>query len=269
MISNSTSAAELAVGTIGESTLLAKNTYQLSVAVPVLCHGIVPGQFYMLKGWDGNEPLLRRPFSVSDVRGENVVFLIKVTGRGTELITNLGKGDRISLLGPLGNGFGVENGVEKHIFVAGGVGIAPFPLLGKALRREDSSADIELLYGERDESSLVDLDMLDLRGISVTLMTEDGSRGRKGVVTRLLEERLRSEDSSRAIYACGPVAMLKELQSRAAGHPGPLQFSLESHMGCGMGSCQGCVVQVLENGEQAYQRVCYTGPVFDGRKVIF
>lgn len=268
MESKEKSAVRLSIGTIQESIRLTEDTYRISVRSPETCTGISPGQFFMIKGWEGNQPLLRRPFSVSDIEGDILVFVIKVTGKGTKLIADRVKGDDLSILGPLGNGFTLYPEIRNHIFVAGGVGIAPFPMLERALKAIRPDCEIELLYGERNSTRLIDTRLLGFHESRVTVVTEDGSRGSKGMVTDLLVDRLPTGGGSTAVYACGPNAMLKAIQDMATPDSVPVQFSLESYMGCGMGSCMGCVVPVMKDGKSGYSRVCHTGPVFEGREVV-
>jgi len=256
-------------GTIGESVWLAEDTFRLSLSGTGLGQGISPGQFFMVKAWEGNDPLLRRPISVSDVAGEAIYFVIRVTGKGTRLIAGRRPGDRLSLVGPLGRGFLIPPGYDRHILVAGGVGIAPFPLLARAIRNTGQTVDIKLLYGERDSSRLIDTGTMGFGEIETSVITEDGSSGRKGLVTDLLSRVLTGEGEPAAIYASGPWPMLKAVQAQVEGHRGPLQVSMESFMGCGLGSCMGCVIAVKGEGERSYERVCHSGPVFDGRDVIF
>jgi len=256
---------------VSASTRLSEDTFRLSVHAPSVSRGVCPGQFFMIKGWNGTDPLLRRPISASDADGENLHFIVRIRGEGTRRIACLRKEDTISLLGPLGRGFAIQEGADRHVMVAGGVGIAPFPLLARALRGEVSEDVVELLYGERGSGHLIDTDVLGLQGIRIALATEDGSAGRHGLVTQLLRERLREWRDSRpaAVYACGPQAMLREVRSIVESLGGLLQVSLESVMGCGLGSCMGCVVRVKGRGEEVYSRVCTEGPVFDGLEVLF
>jgi dihydroorotate dehydrogenase electron transfer subunit len=259
----------LETGTVTESIRLAKQTVRLSARVPGLSRRIDPGQFFMLRGWEGSEPLLRRPFSVCDREGEVISFLIKVTGPGTRLLTELGPGEPLSLLGPLGRGFAPDRSAARHLMVAGGVGLAPFPLLARALAVECPGAEIELLYGDRDASRMIPVERLGFRGLRVERATEDGSVGERGLVVRLVEERLAADDRPVAIYACGPSAMMKAIRERADGCAAGMQFSLESRMGCGLGSCMACVVAVRKGPDTVYERVCHAGPVFDGMEVVF
>ncbi len=270
MIAGERTRIKLSIGTIEDSIKLTEDTYNLVVTSHGMSEDISPGQFFMVKGWEGSSPLLRRPFSVSDITGGCLYFIIKSMGTATQLITRLVKGDKLSLLGPLGRGFVLDREVKRHIMVAGGVGIAPFPLLVKALKGNNRSVDVELLYGDRDIGRLIDTDCLSFTNIQVSLATEDGSAGQRGLVTDLLSRRLNKEKSGEtAIYACGPGAMLKEVQSQLLDYHGSLQFSLESYMGCGLGSCMGCVICTSKDGNLIYNRVCREGPVFDGKEVVF
>jgi dihydroorotate dehydrogenase electron transfer subunit len=267
--SNKIASIKLETAKVVASEWLTEDTRRITVRASGICDGVSPGQFFTIKGWEGNHPLLRRPFSISDIEGNNLFFVIRTTGPGTRLIAEKNKGESISLLGPLGNGFVIAEKVDKHLLIAGGVGIAPFPLLCRALEERGVTDNVELLYGEKSASSKIDMDSLGFENIKVSLASEDGSMGYKGMVTNLLEERLRDEGDSIAIYACGPWAMLREIRLQVGQKRGPLQFSMESHMACGLGSCMGCVIGVKKGEKIIYQRVCRTGPVFDGREVVF
>lgn len=261
--------ARLLAGVVAESVRLAQETFLLSVRVEDREGTIDPGRFYMLRGWEGSQPLLRRPFSVCDVEGETIRFLIKVAGPGTRLLTERTAGDPISLLGPLGRGFEPVPGVDRHLMVAGGVGLAPFPLLARVLREGRCAADVELLYGDRDAVRMIPVERLGFGDVRVERATEDGSAGVRGRVTRLVEERLSADTRPAALYACGPPPMLAAVRESAAGRAAAMRFSLESRMGCGLGSCMACVVRVRRGAERVYERVCRCGPVFDGMEVVF
>jgi dihydroorotate dehydrogenase electron transfer subunit len=159
------------------------------------------------------------------------------------------------IIGPLGRGFTPGRG-GRAVMVAGGLGIAPMPLLAKKL----SSLGVPsiLLYGCRDKGQL-----LATPGIKTAISTENGSCGRRGRVTDLLEERLRQGGACR-VYACGPWAMLKQVSLVCREHKTPCQVSLEARMACGVGACQGCAVKAAGGG---YLHVCSDGPVFDSRRI--
>ncbi len=226
-----------------------------------------PGQFYMLRGDWGADPLLGRPLSIlGEVASEGTVrFLLKVVGRGTRLLHELEPGQKVFALGPLGRPF--PRGGEaagRRVLVGGGVGVPPMVYLAEKLKAE--GGDFSFLQGARTGEDLILLDELESLDVEPVLTTEDGSRGRRGLVTEPLIELL--DGGADAVYACGPVGMLKAVadlcRGRAACH-----LSLEARMGCGYGVCLGCVVPVQRDGRRTYERVCKEGPVFDGEAVLW
>ena len=108
-------------------------------------------------------------------------------------------------------------------------------------------------------------------GAEVMVATEDGSKGRKGLVTDLLSSELKKAESKNrvAIYACGPKGMLKAVAGIAAKHDIPCQVSMEEHMACGVGVCLGCPVKVKAGNKYEYKMVCKDGPVFDAGEIVW
>jgi dihydroorotate dehydrogenase electron transfer subunit len=206
--------------------------------------------------------LLRKPFSIADAEGERVSFLGKVVGPGTERLAAKRPGETVQLLGPLGTPFRWEEGRGRlHVLVAGGIGIAPFPLLARRLRAAGEEA--LLLYGARRAEDLAGADIVEALGAGVRTIVETGS-GRTGLVTELLEEVLAGPDAGRArAYSCGPRPMLKAVGARLRAAGVPHQAALEEYMGCGFGVCLGCAVPVRRAGGVGYVRCCMEGPVFD------
>jgi len=227
-----------------------------------------PGQFYMLRGEWGADPLLPRPLSIlgEDAPAGTIRFLLKVVGQGTRRLYELEPGQKVTGLGPLGRPFPREVFPEDRpaVLVGGGVGVPPLVFLAEALRREGSA--FTFLQGARTRDDLLLLDELAAIGVSPVITTEDGSAGEKGLVTAPLERAL-SKGSS-AAYACGPEGMLKAVARMSAGRT-PSHLSLEARMGCGYGVCLGCVVAVKRGGQRVYERVCQEGPVFDGEVVLW
>ena len=197
--------------------------------------------------------LLPRPFSVGWVGPAGTTgFLVRVFGPGTRALTRLALGERALVLGPLGRPFELEP--DRPIeCVAGGVGLAPFIFLAAVERA--AGRDVRLLYGERDVDAVFDLELLrELTGVEPELYTEDGSAGRPGRVTTGLDP-----DSEASLLACGPTPMLAALARFAREHDRDLQVSVEEHMGCGIGTCQGCVVR---SSDGRWVKACIEGPVF-------
>lgn len=214
-----------------------------------------PGQFVML-GLGLDAPgtwLLPRPFSVG-WRSEDgrIGILLRVFGRGTSALSRLRPGDRALILGPLGTAFDTTPGRETEC-VAGGVGLAPFIFLAAELSA--AGEPVRLVYGERDAEAVFDVGLLrGLTGVDPDLFTEDGSLGAPGRVTAGLDPA-----SHALLCACGPTPMLAALARFAEQHGRDLQVSVEEHMGCGIGTCQGCVVR---SSAGRWVKACIEGPVF-------
>ena len=209
-----------------------------------------PGQFYMLKGWDGLDPFLPRPISIADLEDGNLTLLYEVRGRGTHIISKLKIGDSLSLLGPLGNGFEELQG-DKVALVSGGVGIAPLLYLSKSLGKR-----ADLFAGYRSGTFFTD--ELEPYVNEIKVSTEDGSRGHKGYVTELFDP-----GDYDLVVTCGPTPMMEALVRICKGRT-ELVLSMESHMACGIGACLGCTIPTVRGME----RVCKEGPVFNAKEVI-
>lgn len=222
-----------------------------------------PGQFYMLRGDWGSDPLLGRPISILGESPGELRFLLKVVGEGTRRLHALEPGAKVFGLGPLGRPFPMPaEGAGPSVLVGGGVGVPPLSYLAERMAREGHT--FLFLQGARAEEDLILLDELGALGISPVLATEDGSRGTRGLVTAPLAAEL--EKGPGAVYACGPEGMLKTVAGLCAGRV-PSFLSLEARMGCGYGVCLGCVVRVRRGGRPVYERVCKEGPVFEGEVV--
>lgn len=208
-----------------------------------------PGQFYMIRGWNGLDPFLPRPISIADLRKGYITFLYEVRGRGTHTISKLSKGDTLSILGPLGNGFEI---MEKKIaLVSGGVGIAPMLYLAKELNVKP-----DLYSGFRGDAYYLNEFQQFTENIHVA--TENGSSGYKGYIVDILDPK-----NYDLVIACGPIPMMKAVIEKCKGIV-PVNISMESRMACGVGACLGCTIETIRGME----RVCKEGPVFRGEEVI-
>jgi len=242
----------------------------LVLAAPEIARDARPGQFVMVKPGKDSDPLLRRPFSIFEIRreGDRVIglsLLSKRVGASTRRLFEAHSGDHVQCLGPLGRPFvPVEPPLEAWM-VAGGVGLAPFAMLAEALTRRGTHT--RLYYGGRRASDLFYLEFFERVGVRLVLATEDGSRGVHGRVTVPLERDLRAEGSDTVLYACGPEPMLAAVARLAAGAGRPAQVSVERVMGCGLGGCYSCVIAVRHDNRSHLVRSCLAGPVFDGSAI--
>jgi dihydroorotate dehydrogenase electron transfer subunit len=218
------------------------------------------GQFYMLMatrwgGGAGERPFLPRAFSVlrAPASGTQLQFLVEDVGPGTNRLCELAVGDQLSLVGPLGNGFRPARQGRRALLVGGGVGIAPLAIL-----QDQLDAPATLVLGFRDAHHAAGAQLLGAARIA----TDDGSAGRRGLVTDLLEDEL-DADRHAEVYACGPPAMLEAVRLLCAVREIPAQLALESGMACGFGACFGCVVAT----RHGYLRLCVDGPVLDASRL--
>jgi len=233
-----------------------------------------PGQFSMLAAvqrWGGGadeRPHLPRAFSVMRWRDGEAHYLLEDVGPGTERLCELGAGDEVWVLGPLGEGFPLDAEPEapspdaaapprRAVLAGGGVGIAPLAILQDRLL--EAGAPHALLLGFRDGEHAEGANLLRCARIA----TDDGSLGHHGFVTDLLVEAL-AEDPHSAVYACGPPGMLEAIRGLCAERGVPARLALEAGMACGYGACFGCVVPLAGGG---YARVCVDGPVFAGSEL--
>jgi len=208
-----------------------------------------PASFFMLS----SSTLLKKPIGVMDVHKNDgmISFLVKKVGKGTEYLYNLDIGQEIDAIGPLGNSFPFEK-EKKYILVGGGSGIPPLFFFSKSLEKENYT----VVYGGRGEEDIIPIFN---KKHSFIVTTEDGSVGLQGNVLDGIENIIQNkpEFSDSTIISCGPVGMIKAINSKYSEMTH--YTSLESYMGCGFGVCLGCVVETI-NG---FKRVCADGPVFD------
>jgi len=214
------------------------------------------GQFISVYTNDGSR-LLPRPISLCEIDREKAAVRIvyRVTGAntGTAQFAGLSSGDRVDIMGPLGNGFPVD-GSKKAFLIGGGIGVPPMVELAKQLKCEK-----QIIAGYRDELFLTE--ELKTHG-PLYIATEDGSAGTSGnVLDAIREHGLDAE----VIYACGPAPMLRAVKAYAQEQEIECYISMEERMACGIGACLACVCQSEEIDEHSNvdnKRVCKDGPVF-------
>lgn len=264
-------------------TEIMPGVYLVWFKAPGIAMAAQPGQFITVccEGL-----ILRRPFSIHQVTSNQVALLFKVVGRGTSWLSERQTGDKIDILGPLGGGFSIQSTSRNLLLLAGGIGIAPLQFL--AQRAVSSSRySITLIHGASTAAQLYPQRLLP-REVQFIPVTEDGTMGRKAMVTDILLDFLPWADQ---VYACGPLDMYKQLtadsyqlkatschseersdKESGAERPKNLsqdktcwesklkkcQVSLEVRMGCGIGACYGCTI----NTKKGLKQVCRDGPIF-------
>jgi len=258
-----------------------------------------PGQFVAIQVQDSSissfDPLLRRPISLAGIASERdeITLLYRIQGRGTEILSRAKCGEKLSIMGPLGQGFSLPEEGELW-FIAGGIGIFPlYPLAQSALTQ---GLTVRLFWGGENKSFLesAGLSSWQALGIPLHLSTLDGSLGQKGLVTVQLKELLAqvfenenyelqegtsNQDrlvenmaSSRKIRVatCGPKKMMQAVTELCLDYKVPVEVSLEERMGCALGACLGCAVTLTNRaGAFIHKKVCQDGPVFRGEEVVW
>ena len=221
-----------------------------------------PGHFVHVK-LPASPIYLRRAMSVAGVnRADNSLeFIFKAIGRGTRLMATAHKGDKLDIIGPLGNGFTLPRKSERAVLVSGGIGFPPPLYLATDLvERGYDPKKIDFYYGGRSRLDIIEQSRIKKLGVNFYPTTDDGSFGTKGLVTHLVEAQLAQSDPKKIkLYACGPEPMLKAVNELGLKYGVAGQLSLEAPMPCGVGICLGCVVNLTKGG---HARVCVEGPVF-------
>lgn len=236
--------------------------YRLVLDAPVLAKAVRPGQFIQVKVSDNFEPLFRRPFSVFRAKSGKVEVFYEPVGKGTRILTSRKKGDTLDVLGPLGTPFTMPaKDVRQIVFVAGGIGVAPFMLFSDMIKSHP--AEKILLYGGRTKAHTFSLAEFKKNGLKTYVATDDGSVGVKGRVSELFGKI--ALEPTTMIYTCGPRPMMAAVQAFAAEKGLKGEVSMEEVMACGLGACLGCSIPTTKG----YQTVCHDGPVFDLNEPVF
>ena len=247
---------------IADKTAIAREIYSFTISCPEVAAAACPGQFVHIraKGYT-----LRRPISICGIDKEKGTLRIvfEIRGEGTAEIAKLNKGDLIDMLAPLGHGFTVEPSYNKIVLIGGGIGTPPMLPLAKAYG--DKAVAIS---GFRNASAVILQDDFRKTGAETILCTDDGSAGIHGFVTQPLKE-LAEKGGIDAVYACGPMPMLKGVAAICRENGIFCQISLEERMACGIGACLGCACRTVRNDEEYFAHVCKDGPVFNAEEVLW
>lgn len=244
---------------------LTSDILRFTLAAPNIVSVATPGQFVMVRTGETNDPLLRRPFSISQVSSDgHFQILFKVVGRGTDLLSHCREGEWLSVLGPLGSGYRIDTS-RPACLVGGGMGIAPLLFLGKRMLQDIAQQRPLVVLGARNREELEPLigDFADL-GLKVHAATDDGSLGHHGLLTDVLKSLDLGPECM--TYVCGPKPMMAAVHLFCRSKSYGCQVSIETSMACGMGACLGCIVPLQKGG---YGHSCSDGPVFDSEELLW
>jgi dihydroorotate dehydrogenase electron transfer subunit len=265
---------------------VAQDTFLLSIEAPEIARLAVPGQFVMTRFTGRDAPLIGRALAVYDIvadeqnvaRWVDLIFVRK--GAFTTPLAESSAGVRMSLWGPLGNGFS-NRPCKKLVIAVGGIGQTPMLLLGQEAlgtrqfgcdgRKSGWAEKVTLVYGARTSALLACVDAFEKAGFEVELCTDDGTRGNKARVPDRLFELLDQEPdrSSLRVVTCGPEIMMQKVAEGCLTRQIDCQVSMETPMACGIGICFSCVAKVRGNEGEPwdFRRTCVEGPIFDAKQL--
>lgn len=248
---------------VTEQREIAQDIYSLWLHAEEIAKEARPGQFVSVYCQDESR-ILPRPISICEIDKESgrIRLVYRVAGEGTKEFSEYDSGDTLEIVGPLGNGFPLDRGYEKVFLIGGGIGVPPMVELAEQLPGKKI-----VISGYRGGELFLKEELS--RNAELYVATEDGSAGTKGNVIDAIRENHLTAD---AIFACGPMPMLKALKAYAQEQGIDCYLSLEERMACGIGACLACVCKSMDIDEHTNvknKRVCKDGPVFAAEEIDF
>ncbi len=254
---------------IVEIEQLKQDIYKFSVQAKEIVENAKPGQFIEIRVIDNIEPLLRRPISIYNIDKEKGIleFIFQVKGKGTEILAKRKIGEELDIIGPIGYGTFEIKDYKNVAIIGGGIGTFPLYELAKELK-QNTSSKVTTYLGFRSKNYVVLEKEFKSVSDKLVITTDDGTYGIEGFAINELKKDI-EEGKIDKIFACGPLPMLKAVQTLSIEKNIPCQISLEEKMACGLGVCLGCAVKTAKSPSDApqYWHVCKAGPVFNATDV--
>lgn len=243
--------------------------HAVTLVAPAVAARFRPGQFLSVAvGGPATSLIASRAFFIHDVRpdhGGTVEFVFEVRGQGTRWLAERRARDVLEVTGPLGRPFPVPRDPVNCLLVGAGHGSAV--LFSLAARLRGRRCEVDFLLGGGSGDRVFGALTARRTGRSATITTEDGSLGSRGLVTDMLDQAIH-DGRTDVIYACGPVATLRQVTVLARRYDIPVQVAVAEAMACGTGVCMTCVLPVAgSDGITRMSRACTDGPVFRGEQV--
>lgn len=245
-----------------EKTNLNDTTIKFVVKAPEIAKKALPGQFIILRLDERGE---RVPFTISGVDGENVTIIVQVVGGTTMRMNGLKAGDGfLDFVGPLGKPTELDDLKGKNVCVIGG-GLGTAIAYPQAKYLHEIGANVDVIMGFKNKDIIILEDELENCSDNLYITTDDGSYGRQGFVTQVLEDLLKEGKIYNHVLTIGPAIMMKNVVNITKAHDIPTTVSMNSIMVDGTGMCGCCRLTV--GGEMKF--ACVDGPDFDGFLVDF
>ena len=269
---------------IMSSSFSAEGIFELALYSPRIAAATRPGQFVHVRVTGPSVQFLRMPFAVCDVgrgsdagrgsdvgRGsdgtpQSIELCVQVVGTGTAQLSELGVGDFLDVMGPIGTGWSVPAGTARALLVGGGVGTPALILLARSLADAGISADAVIGAQTAQKLCLTERisEILAPVGGTLHITTDDGTAGTHGFVTAVTDDLVAS-GAYDYVAICGPEPMMRSVAVSAIDAGIACQVSAERLMACGVGACLSCVIETTSGK----RRCCVDGPVFDAREVVW
>jgi dihydroorotate dehydrogenase electron transfer subunit len=243
------------------------NAYvELTLDAPEIAGRAEPGQFVAFAiGGATSALLLRRSIAIAGADDGVVTVVVAPHGPGSTWLSERRPGDSVDVVGPLGRPFPQAPAGARALLVGGGYGAAA--LVGLAARLRADGHAVDAVAGAASADRLCSVPELTGVADRVEVTTDDGSAGRRGMVTLAVDELLAGAG---VVYACGPMPMLRAVADAATARGVPSYVAVEESMACGIGVCMTCVLPVIgDDGRTRFSRSCTEGPVFGGDRVRF
>ncbi|WP_299034056.1 sulfide/dihydroorotate dehydrogenase-like FAD/NAD-binding protein [uncultured Anaerococcus sp.] len=245
-----------------EKTNLNDTTIKFVVEAKEIAKKALPGQFIILRLDEKGE---RVPFTISGTDGENITIIVQVVGGTTMRMNNLKAGDGfLDFVGPLGKPTELDDLKGKNVCVIGG-GLGTAIAFPQTKYLHEIGANVDVIMGFKNKDIIILEDELKECSDNLYITTDDGSYGRQGFVTQVLEELLEEGKTYDHILTIGPAIMMKNVVNITKKENIPTTVSMNSIMVDGTGMCGCCRLTV--GGEMKF--ACVDGPDFDGFLVDF
>jgi ferredoxin--NADP+ reductase len=242
---------------------LSNDVFLMKLHAPLIAEERSAGQFIILQVDEDYGERIPLTIADADINEGSITIIFQVVGKSTKQLSELNEGNEIPIIvGPLGRPTHIEN-FGSVVCVGGGIGVAPLHPIAQALKKAGNY--VTIIIGARTKELIILEEEMKKIADELIIVTDDGSYGRKALVTVPLKEKCELDPKPNMVIAIGPPIMMKFCSETTRPYGVFTQVSLNTIMVDGTGMCGGCRVNV---GNEI-KFVCVDGPEFDGHKVDF